>query len=140
MRSQTEPVSASAQSTEEAWAKIIKAHIGLKREYLSIDAFIVEVAPRGSKLFNELVPVVMDFYGTLNRILSRFDSFGELSEEQITLRLGLSFSIMRTVVLGQNMFPVFESDEELLGYLLRVVQAAFEPNPRTLDSRVMLTR
>jgi AcrR family transcriptional regulator len=117
-----------ATSIDEAWTKIIKAYMGLKREYLSIDAFLVEAAPRGSELFNELTPVVMDFYGALNRILSRFDSFEELTEEQIVIRLGLSFSMMRTAVRGQSVFPVFESDEELLGYLLRVVQAAFDPS------------
>ena len=117
-----------ATSIDEAWTKIIKAYVGLKREYLSIDAFLVEAAPRGSELFNELAPVVMDFYGALNRILSRFDSFGELTEEQIVIRLGLSFSMMRTVVRGHSVFPVFESDEELLGYLLRVVQATFDPS------------
>jgi len=117
-----------ATSIEEAWTKIIKAYVGLKREYLSIDAFLVEAAPGGSELFNELAPVVMDFYGALNRILRRFDSFGELTEEQIEIRLGLSFSMMRTAVRGQSVFPVFESDEELLGYLLRVVQAAFDPS------------
>ena len=117
-----------ATSIDEAWTKIIKAYMGLKREYLSIDAFLVEAAPRGSELFDELAPVVMDFYGALNRILSRFDSFGELTEEQIVIRLGLSFSMMRTVVRGQSVFPVFESDEELLGYLLRVVQATFDPS------------
>lgn len=117
-----------ATSIEEAWTKIIKAYMGLKREYLSIDAFLVEAAPRGSELFNELAPVVMDFYGALNRILRRFDSFGELTEEQIEIRLGLSFSMMRTAVRGQSVFLVFESDEELLGYLLRVVQAAFDPS------------
>ena len=117
-----------ATSIDEAWTKIIKAYMGLKREYLSIDAFLVEAAPRGSELFDELAPVVMDFYGALNRILSRFDSFGELTEEQIVIRLGLSFSMMRTAVRGQSVFPVFESDEELLGYLLRVVQATFDPS------------
>lgn len=117
-----------ATSIDEAWTKIIKAYMGLKREYLSIDAFLVEAAPRGSELFDELAPEVMDFYGALNRILSRFDSFGELTEEQIVIRLGLSFSMMRTVVRGQSVFPVFESDEELLGYLLRVVQATFDPS------------
>jgi AcrR family transcriptional regulator len=117
-----------ATSIEEAWTKIIKSYMGLKREYLSIDAFLVEAAPRGSELFNELTPVVMDFYGALNRILSRFDSFGELTEEQIMIRLGLSFSLMRTIIRGQSVFPVFESDEELLEYLLRVVQATFEPS------------
>jgi AcrR family transcriptional regulator len=117
-----------ATSIEEAWTKIIKSYMGLKREYLSIDAFLVEAAPRGSELFNELTPVVMDFYGALNRILGRFDSFGELSEDQIMIRLGLSFSMMRTAVRGQSVFPVFESDEELFGYLLRVVQATFEPS------------
>lgn len=117
-----------ATSIDEAWTKIIKAYMGLKREYLSIDAFLVEAAPRGSELFDELAPEVMDFYGALNRILSRFDSFGELTEEQIVIRLGLSFSMMRTAVRGQSVFPVFESDEELLGYLLRVVQATFDPS------------
>lgn len=117
-----------ATSIDEAWTEIIKAYVGLKREYLSFDSFLVEAAPRGSELFNELAPLVMDFYGALNRILSRFDSFGEFSEEQIVIRLGLSFSMMRTAVRGQSVFPVFESDEELLGYLLRVVQATFEPS------------
>lgn len=117
-----------ATSIDEAWTKIIKAYMGLKREYLSIDAFLVEAAPRGSELFDELAPEVMDFYGALNRILSRFDSFGELTDEQIVIRLGLSFSMMRTAVRGQSVFPVFESDEELLGYLLRVVQATFDPS------------
>jgi AcrR family transcriptional regulator len=123
-----EDLTEDATSIEDAWTKIIKSYMGLKREYLSIDAFLVEAAPRGSELFNELAPVVMDFYGTLSRILSRFDSFGELTEEQIVIRLGLSFSMMRTVVQGQSVFPVFESNEELLGYLLRVVQATFEPS------------
>jgi AcrR family transcriptional regulator len=115
-----------ATSIEEAWTKIIEAYVGLKREYLSIDAFLVEAAPRDSELFNELAPVVMDFYRTLNRILGRFHSFGGLPEEQIIRRLGLSFSMMRTAVRGQSVFPVFAGDEELLGYLLRVVQAAFD--------------
>jgi AcrR family transcriptional regulator len=120
-----------ATSIDEAWTKMIEVYVGLKREYLSIDAFLVEAAPRGSELFNELAPVVMDFYGALNRILSRFDSFGELTEEQIMIRLGLSFSMMRTAVRGQSVFPMFESDEELLGYLLRVVQATFDPSSCT---------
>jgi AcrR family transcriptional regulator len=120
-----------ATSIEDVWIKIINAYVGLKREYLSIDAFLVEAAPRGSELFNELAPVVMDFYGALYRILSRFYSFRYISEEQIILRLGLSFSLMRTAIRGQSMFPVFESDEELLGYLLRVVQATFEPSSYT---------
>jgi AcrR family transcriptional regulator len=115
-----------ATSIEEAWTKIIEAYVGLKREYLSIDAFLVEAAPRDSELFNELAPVVMDFYRALNRILGRFHSFGGLPEEQIIRRLGLSFSMMRTAVRGQSVFPVFAGDEELLGYLLRVVQAAFD--------------
>ena len=127
-----------ATSIDEAWATIIKAYMGLKREYLSIDAFLVDAAPRGSELFDELAPVVMDFYGALSRILGRFDSFGELTEEQIMIRLGLSFSMMRTAVRGQSAFPVFEGDEELSGYLLRVVQAAFEPSsiarPRSIGS------
>jgi AcrR family transcriptional regulator len=115
-----------ATSIEEVWAMIIKSYMGLKREYLSIDAFLVEAAPLGSELFNELAPVVMDFYRAMNRVLGHFHSFEGLSEEQITTRLGLSFSMMRTAVRGQSVFPVFESDEELLGYLLRVVQAAFD--------------
>jgi AcrR family transcriptional regulator len=115
-----------ATSVEEAWTKIIEAYVGLKREYLSIDAFLVEAAPRDSELFNELAPVVMDFYRAMNRVLGHFHSFEGLSEEQIIRRLGLSFSMMRTAVRGQSVFPVFESDEELLGYLLRVVQAAFD--------------
>jgi AcrR family transcriptional regulator len=115
-----------ATSIEEAWTKIIEAYVGLKREYLSIDAFLVEAAPRDSELFNELAPVVMDFYRALNRILGQFHSFGGLSEEQIIRRLGLSFSMMRTAVRGQSVFPVFAGDEELLGYLLRVVQSAFD--------------
>jgi AcrR family transcriptional regulator len=126
-----------ATSIDEAWTKIIKAYVGLKREYLSIDAFLVEAAPRGSELFKELTPMVMDFYGALNKILSRFDSFGDLSEEQINIRLGLSFSLMRAVIRGQSVFPVFESDENLLGYLLRVVQATFEPHP--MDNKMSAT-
>ena len=123
-----EDSTADAASIEEAWARTIRAYIGLKREYLSFDAFLAEAAPQGSELFDELAPVVMDFYGALRRIFGRFDAFGELTEKQIMIRLGLSFSMMRTVVRGQSVFPVFESDEELSGYLLRVVQAAFEPS------------
>ena len=122
--------SEKAASIDEVWAVIIRAFIGVKRENLTTEALLIESAPVGSPLYEELAPMIMEFYGRIHGALSRFAAFGGIPEEQARLRIGLSFSLMRTAVRGQAMYPLFRSDEELEEYLLRLVKAAFPSTPQ----------
>jgi len=113
-----------ATSIEEYWEPIIQNMIEISSEYDAISDVIIETAPIDSEFYNELLRDLMGFYGNMAVQLKEYPNIIDIPVENLTLRIGLCFRLLKKVIQAQKAVALFEK-QDLEDYLLKIVKATF---------------
>lgn len=111
-------------SIEEYWEPIIRNMIEISSEYDAISDVIIETAPIDSEFYNELLRDLMGFYGNMAVQLKEYPNIIDIPVENLTLRIGLCFRLLKKVIQAQKAVALFEK-QDLEDYLLKIVKATF---------------
>jgi len=113
-----------ATSIEEYWEPIIRNMIEISSEYDAISDVIIETAPIDSEFYNELLRDLMGFYGNMAVQMKEYPNIIDIPVENLTLRIGLCFRLLKKVIQAQKAVALFEK-QDLEDYLLKIVKATF---------------
>lgn len=108
------------------WREVIRRYIKLRREDMLFGTAMRDTRMASPELTEDVTPIVIDFYGTFAERFLKISSIESWPQEKLLLRLHAAFNIMgliREIHLGR---PLFETDEELIEYLLNIVLLTFE--------------
>jgi AcrR family transcriptional regulator len=111
-------------SIEEYWEPIIRNMIEISSEYDAISDVIIETAPIDSEFYNELLRDLMGFYGNMAVQMKEYPNIIDIPVENLTLRIGLCFRLLKKVIQAQKAVALFEK-QDLEDYLLKIVKATF---------------
>ena len=116
--------SEKAKNLDGYWRPIVRNMMDLSDKYDAVSDTIIEAAPPDSEFYRELSADLMDYYGEMAEEVSALPDAISLPVENLTLRVGLCFRLLKKVLQAQDMVHLF--DESVLEeYLMEIVRATF---------------
>ena len=113
-----------AKNLDEYWRPIVRNMMDVSDKYDAISDTIIEAAPPDSDFYRELSADLMGYYGEMAAEISALPDVISLPVENLTLRVGLCFRLLKKVLQAQDMVHLF--DESVLEeYLMEIVRATF---------------
>ncbi len=113
------------------WREVIRRYIEIRREDLLFGTALRETSVVSPELTRDATPIVVGFYGRFAERFQRFSFFKNWPQEKLMLRIHTAFSLMGMIREMHLRRPLFESDEELVQYLLSIVLLTFEVPAQT---------
>ncbi|MFW9803894.1 MAG: TetR/AcrR family transcriptional regulator [Candidatus Thorarchaeota archaeon] len=108
------------------WREVIRRYIKLRREDMLFGTAMRDTSMTSPELTEDVTPIVIDFYGTFAERFLKISSIESWPQEKLLLRLHAAFNIMGLIREIHLSRPLFETDEELIEYLLNIVLLTFE--------------
>ncbi|MFW9800824.1 MAG: TetR/AcrR family transcriptional regulator [Candidatus Thorarchaeota archaeon] len=108
------------------WREVIRRYIELRREDLLLGIALRETGVVSPELTRDLTPIIVDFYGRFAGRFQSFSFFKNWPPERLMLRIHAVFTLMGTIREIHLRRPLFDSDEEMVRYLLSIVLLTFE--------------
>ena len=108
------------------WREVIRRYIKIRREDMFFGIAMRDSGTKSPELAKDVTPIVVKFYGDF---AGRFLSSSHLEDwpaEKILLRLHVAFNILGSIREIHLRRPLFDTDEELVDYLLGIVLLTFE--------------
>ena len=116
--------SEKAYTLDGYWRPILRNMMDVSDEYDAISDTIIEAAPPDSDFYRELSADLMGYYGEMAEEVSALPDVKPLPVENLALRVGLCFRLLKKVLQAQNMVHLFDEDS-LEEYLMQIVRATF---------------
>jgi AcrR family transcriptional regulator len=109
---------------EGYWRPILRNMMDVSDEYDAISDTMIEAAPPDSEFYRELSADLMGYYGEMAEEISSLPDVKSLPVENLTLRVGLCFRLLKKVLQAQHMVHLYD-EGALEDYLMQIVRATF---------------
>jgi AcrR family transcriptional regulator len=113
-----------ATSLEAYWRPILHNMMEVGDKYSEVSDVMIEAAPPDSQFYNELSADLMGFYREIGAEISALPGVIDLPAEQLALRAGLCFNLMKKVLQAQDKVQLFD-ERNLEEYIMQIVKASF---------------
>jgi AcrR family transcriptional regulator len=108
------------------WREVIRRYIMLRQEDMLFGIAMRDTSMTSPELTKDVTPIIISFYGSFAERFLNLSSFEDWPKEKLLLRLHAAFNIMGLIREIHLRRPLFDTDEELVDYLLDVVLLTFE--------------
>ena len=114
------------ESFYDFWRYVIESYLrGHREAKFSLTA--IEYSLGGDKQFIDILrPILMEFYLKLVATVSEFEIFSSLTERELLSRVGMAFGVAGLFVKTHVRNSLFETDEKLVDYLVKISRVTFE--------------
>lgn len=113
-----------ATTLETYWRPILYNIMEVSDKYSEVSDMMIEAAPPDSEFYNEISSELMDFYREIAEEISVLPDAKDLPIEQLALRSGLCFKLIKKIIQAQDKAQIFD-EKHLEEYIMQIVKATF---------------